>query len=91
MGRGRGRPSPIAHGYEQHGEFDARIELTEGVLELVGPAHRVHVWGAPYLPQALAMPVDERRVCAGPIAAATAINVDQVLTPNGWLGRTIAG
>ena len=51
-------PVAVAHGYEQAGEVDARIELTEGILELVGPGHRAHVWGVPYLPQALAMPVD---------------------------------
>ena len=28
----RATPTPIAHGYEQAGEIDARIELTEGVL-----------------------------------------------------------
>jgi hypothetical protein len=40
-------PTEIPHGYEQTGDIDARIELTEGVLELVGPAHRAHVWGVP--------------------------------------------
>ena len=61
-------PVEIAHGYEQHGDFDARIELTEGVLELVGPARRVHVWGVPYLPHALAMPVDNSGL-RGPVPA----------------------
>jgi hypothetical protein len=78
----------ITYGYEQHGEIDARIELTEGVLELVGPGHRVHVWGAPYLPQVLAMPVDSAGL-RGPYRRTDGINVDQVLTPEGWLGRTL--
>ena len=81
-------PTDIAHGYEQHGDIDARIELTEGVLELVGPGHRVHVWGAPYLPQSLAMPVDTAGL-RGPYRRADGVNVDQVLTPEGWLGRTL--
>jgi hypothetical protein len=83
-------PTAIPHGYEQHGDFDAHIELTEGLLELVGPAHRLHVWGSPYLPQALAMPVESAGL-RGPYRRSDGINVDQVLTPNGWLGRTIAG
>jgi hypothetical protein len=33
-------------GYEQAGEFDAVIELREGVLHLTGSAHRLHRWGA---------------------------------------------
>jgi hypothetical protein len=86
-------PTDIAHiyeqhGYEQHGDIDARIELTEGVLELVGPAHRVHVWGAPYAPRSLAMPVDSAGL-RGPYRRSDGVNVDQVLTPQGWLGRTL--
>ena len=81
-------PTDIAHGYEQHGDIDARIELTEGVLEIVGPAHRVHVWGVPYAPRSLAMPVDTAGL-RGPYRRADGVNVDQVLTPQGWLGRTL--
>jgi hypothetical protein len=81
-------PTEIVHGYEQRGEIDARIELTEGVLELVGPGHRVHVWGAPYLPQALAMPVDASGL-RGPYRRSDGVKVDQVLTADGWLGRTL--
>ena len=66
----------------------ARIELTEGVLELVGPARRIHVWGAPYLPQVLAMPVDSAGL-RGPYRRSDGVNVDQVLTQTGWLGRTV--
>ncbi|MDO8389479.1 MAG: hypothetical protein Q7V57_03245 [Actinomycetota bacterium] len=39
-------PVAIDDGYEQAGEIDAQIELSEGVLHLQGAAHRVHVWGA---------------------------------------------
>ncbi|MEY2580516.1 MAG: hypothetical protein QOE09_365 [Ilumatobacteraceae bacterium] len=81
-------PTEIPNGYEQHGDVDARIELTEGVLELVGQGHRVHVWGAPYLPQSLAMPVDTVGL-RGPYRRSDEINVDQVLTAAGWLGRTL--
>jgi hypothetical protein len=85
-----GDPSEIFCGYEQHGEIDARIELTEGVLELVGPGHRVHVWGAPYLPPALAIPADTVGL-RGPYRRTDGVNVDQVLTSEGWLGRTLGG
>ena len=81
-------PTAIPHGYEQSGDMDARIELTEGVLELVGPAHRVHVWGVPYLPQSLAMPIDSVGL-RGPYRRSDGIAVDQVLTSAGWLGRTL--
>jgi hypothetical protein len=81
-------PTEIPNGYEQHGDVDARVELTEGVLQLVGPGHRVHVWGKPYLPQALAMPIDTVGL-RGPYRRSDEINVDQVLTPAGWLGRTL--
>lgn len=80
--------APIEHGYEQHGDIDARIELAEGVQAVVGPGHRLHVWGAPYLPHALAMPVDATGLRA-PYRRSDGINVDQVLTSTGWLGRTV--
>ncbi|HSB85744.1 MAG TPA: hypothetical protein VLD86_05515 [Ilumatobacteraceae bacterium] len=83
-----GDAAPIEHGYEQAGEIDARIELTEGVLELVGPGHRLHVWGVPYLPRALAMPATAR--LRGPYRRGDGVNVDQVLTSTGWLGRVSA-
>jgi hypothetical protein len=83
-----GEATAIAHGYEQRGEIDARVELTEGVLELVGPGHRVHVWGAPFRPRALAMPVDTAGL-RGPYRRSDGVNVDQVLTADGWLARTV--
>lgn len=78
----------IDHGYEQRGEIDARIELTEGVLALVGAAHRVHVWGVPYLPHTFAMPVDNTGLRA-PYRRSDGVDVDQVLTVDGWLGRVV--
>jgi hypothetical protein len=77
----------IAHGYEQHGEIDARIELTDGVLELVGLASRVHVWGVPYLPRPLAMPnVDADR--RAPYRRGDGRCVDQRFTPAAvWVQR----
>lgn len=78
----------IDHGYEQVGEVDAHIELTAGIVEVVGPAHRAHIWGAPYLPRSLAMPVDTAGL-RGPYRRSDGVNVDQVLTPAGWLGRTV--
>lgn len=83
-----GDVQPIAHGYEQAGEVDARIELTEGVFELVGPAHRVHVWGVPYRPAALAMPAGPDLLWA-PYRRHTGEGVLQVLTPTGFLTRTV--
>jgi hypothetical protein len=81
-------PVAVEHGYEQAGDIDARIELTDGVLAIVGPAHRAHVWGVPYLPRALAMPVDDAGL-RGPYRRSDGTNVDQVLTSSGWLGRTL--
>jgi hypothetical protein len=81
-----GEPSEIAHGYEQAGEVDARIELTEGVLAFEGPAHRVHVWGVPYRPTALAMPAGDDLLWA-PYRRNDGQGVLQVLTRDGFLGR----
>ena len=73
----------IAGGYRQDGEVDARIELTEGVLAIEGPAERVHVWGRPYLPASFAMPNDLRGLRA-PYRRVDGTNVDQVLTTRWW-------
>jgi len=35
----------VPHGYEQVGEVDAEVQLSEGIVRLVGTAHRLHVWG----------------------------------------------
>jgi hypothetical protein len=74
-----------AGGYAQDGEIDAEIELTEGVLRLVGPGHRVHVWGVPFVPGSFAMPVDRRGLRA-PYRRSDGRLVDQVLTAAGWWG-----
>lgn len=83
-----GDPTPLARGYEQRGEIDAHVELTEGVLALEGPAHRVHVWGVPYLPAALAMPSGDGLLWA-PYRRGDRAGVMQVLTRDGWLARTV--
>ena len=88
MVRRRRPPTPIAQGYEQVGEVDPRIELTEGVLALIGPARRVHVWGAPYLPDA--GDARRRHVAARPVSAHDGQLVEQVLTPAGGGWRTPA-
>lgn len=75
-----------SHGYEQAGEVDVRIELTDGVLAFEGPAHRVHVWGVPYRPSALAMPAGSDLPWA-PYRRHDRQAVLQVLTPSGFLGR----
>ena len=73
----------VAHGYEQAGEVDAQIELTSGVLAFTGPARRVHVWGAPYMPSSFAMPIASPGLRA-PYRRSDGINVDQVLTDRWW-------
>lgn len=83
-----GEPTEVEHGYEQPGEVDAEIELTEGVLSLHGPAHRVHVWGVPYRPTALAMPAGDELLWA-PYRRHDGQGVLQVLTPAGFLGRHV--
>ena len=78
-----GDPVAIAHGYEQLGEVDVQIELTSGVLAFAGPARRVHVWGAPYMPSSFAMPIASPGLRA-PYRRSDGINVDQVLTDRWW-------
>ena len=76
-------------GYSQEGEVDVRIELTEGVLAIEGPATRVHVWGTPYLPASFAMPTDTRGLRA-PYRRQDGTRVDQVLTTR-WWGSVVSG
>lgn len=73
---------PGAHGYHQIGEMDAQVELLEGVLHLVGPSERVHVWGSAHLPTSFAMPTDLRDLRA-PYRRSDGVIVDQVLTVTG--------
>ena len=73
------RETSAASGYRQAGEVDCRIELTSGVLEIVGPAERVHVWGNAYLPSSLSMPIASPGLRA-PYRRSDGVHVDQVLT-----------
>jgi hypothetical protein len=83
-----GKPTEIAHGYEQAGEVDARVELTEGTLALQGRAHRTHVWGVSYRPTALAMPTGAGLLWA-PYRRHDGQGVMQVLRLDGFLGRFV--
>jgi hypothetical protein len=85
-----GDPSPVPHGYAQAGEVDARVELLEGVLAFEGPASRVHVWGAPHRPSALAMP-EGPDVLVAPYRRHDGHHVLQVLTRAGFVARTVGG
>lgn len=75
-------PSPVDGGYEQVGEIDAEVELTEGLLHLVGPAHRLHVWGRPWIPPAPSRPTGWG--LRAPYRRRDGRGVDQVLTADGW-------
>lgn len=75
--------TPGTGGYEQVGEVDAQIELTDGILAFTGPGRRVHVWGAPYMPSSKAMPIAPAGMRA-PYRRSDGINVDQVMTDQWW-------
>lgn len=83
-------PTQIEGGYEQVGEVDARIELSEGVVAVQGPAHRVHVWGMPYSPPPLTSVVsgDELRA---PYRRHDGVKIAQLLTDRGWLVGVVDG
>jgi hypothetical protein len=83
-----GEPEALPHGYQQSGEIDAEIELSDGVLALEGFGHRVHVWGVPYRPDSLAMPSGDG-VLTAPYRRHDRQHVVQVLTRGGWLARTV--
>jgi hypothetical protein len=81
---------PVAlgeRGYQQSGEVDCQIELTEGLLAVRGPATRVHVWGAAYMPNSVAMPIAPAGMRA-PYRRSDGLIVDQVLT-NQWWGHLV--
>ena len=77
-------PQPVPHGYRQAGEIDAHVELTSGLLSFTGPAERVHVWGAPFMPSSFAMPIAPAGLRA-PYRRSDGIAVDQVLTDRWWI------
>ena len=83
-----GSAEAIPHGYQQAGEVDAEIELSDGVLAVEGLGHRVHVWGVPYVPGSLAMPSAPDLPWA-PYRRHDGRGVLQVLTRGGWLARTV--
>jgi hypothetical protein len=82
--------TPIAGGYEQVGEFDARIELVDSAIAVRGPAHRVHVWGTSYCPPPMAIAVIDDGLCA-PYRHHDGGKVMQVLTDRGWLIGAVDG
>lgn len=71
-------------GYRQRGEADVVVELKAGNLRFSGPAERLHVWGVPFVPADLALPVG---VPHAPYRRTDGRCVNQVLTSQGWLGR----
>lgn len=83
-----GAAEPIAHGYQQAGEFDMEVELSSGVVAAEGLAHRLHVWGVPFLPATFAMPEGDDLLSA-PYRRHDGRGVRQVLTRDGWLARTV--
>jgi hypothetical protein len=80
----------IAGGYEQFGEVDARVQLTEGIVAINGPAHRVHVWGMPYSPPPMAMNATDDGLLA-PYRLHGGGKMMQCLTDRGWLVGLIDG
>ncbi len=84
---GRTGPPDGARGYAQDGSADVVVELLGGPLHLDGRARRVHVWGAPYVPADLAAPT---QCPVAPYRRSDGRRVQQVLTPGGYLGRTVS-
>lgn len=82
-----GRDVAGRDGYRQLGEADVRVELLEGVVEFVGPAERVHVWGSPYLPSSFAMPIDDtRRGLRAPYRRSDGVLIDQMIATSPMRG-----
>lgn len=77
-------------GYEQAGEVDARIELSDGVVSISGPGHRLHVWGTAYRPSPVAIAAGETQLLA-PYRCHDATGVTQVLTDRGWQVTEVVG
>lgn len=76
--------APGSDGYRQSGEFDARIETADGVLEVVGQSARVHVWGSPYRPPFDSVPAAAGRSLAAHLRRSDGTVVLQWLTRTGW-------
>lgn len=74
----------IDGGYEQVGEIDARIELIDGVVEVRGPARRLHVWGTSYRPPPMASAAIGDGLRA-PYRRTDGGKVVQLLTDRGWV------
>lgn len=79
---GTEEPSSVKGGYAQVGEIDADIELEEGSLRIIGPAHRVHVWGTPWIPTAPSTTTGWG--LRAPYRRRDGTGIDQVLTASGW-------
>jgi len=83
-------PRVVDGGYEQEGGIDARIELREGLLELNGLGYRLHRWGDTAL-STLPGRTPPAAVASSALAPYRCREggVIQVLTPQGFLTRTI--
>lgn len=79
---------PGSAGYRQVGEFDARIELAEGVLQCTGPSSRVHVWGSPYRPPVEPAQQVDGRALGAHLRRSDGTVVLQWLTRTGWAERS---
>lgn len=84
----RGPMTASGDGYTQVGRFDARIELSEGLVALEGPAERLHVWGVSHLPHD-PPPVDDGAALFAPYRRSDGRAVQQAATPSGWWARTV--
>lgn len=80
---------PGSDGYRQRGEFDARIETVDGLLEFAGPSWRLHQWGAPYRPSLDATAVPNPAGLAAPLRRGDGTGVLQWFTPSGWEARSV--
>ena len=77
-----------AVGYRQAGEFDARFETADGLVDATGTAGRLHVWGAPWRPSVDAAMPDGAGLHV-PYRRHDGTAVDQVVTGAGWWARTV--
>lgn len=85
-----GEPHAVdVNGYAQRGSADVRVELTDGVLEVVGPATRLHTWGSPVetfaLPPQVAGSMSEIPTMAAPYRRRGSRGVHQLIGASGVL------